>query len=79
MHTIADGIAVGKPGQLPFTIIKELVDDVVTVSEDALARALVVLLERNKLVVEPAGAVGVAAGRWRTVWKNMESIQRPPR
>ncbi|WP_313814332.1 threonine ammonia-lyase [Glutamicibacter sp.] len=61
VHTIADGIAVGKPGQLPFTIIKELVDDVVTVSEDALARALVVLLERNKLVVEPAGAVGVAA------------------
>ena len=61
VHTIADGIAVGKPGQLPFAIIKELVDDVVTVSEDALARALVVLLERNKLVVEPAGAVGVAA------------------
>ncbi|QEP06437.1 MULTISPECIES: threonine ammonia-lyase [Glutamicibacter] len=61
VHTIADGIAVGKPGQLPFTIIKELVDDVVTVSEDTLARALVVLLERNKLVVEPAGAVGVAA------------------
>ena len=61
VHTIADGIAVGKPGQLPFTIIKELVDDVVTVSEDALARALVVLLERNKRGVEPAGAVGVAA------------------
>ncbi|MGP5689293.1 threonine ammonia-lyase [Glutamicibacter ardleyensis] len=61
VHTIADGIAVGKPGQLPFAIIKELVDEVVTVSEDALAQALVVLLERNKLVVEPAGAVGVAA------------------
>ncbi len=61
VSTIADGIAVGRPGQIPFSIIKELVDDVVTVSEDALARALVFLLERTKLVVEPAGAVGVAA------------------
>lgn len=61
VNTIADGIAVGRPGQLPFQIVKALVDDVVTVSEDALAQALVVLLERNKLVVEPAGAVGVAA------------------
>jgi threonine dehydratase len=61
VSTIADGIAVGKPGQLPFSIIKELADDVVTVSEDALAQALIFLLERNKLVVEPAGAVGVAA------------------
>ncbi|GAA3701636.1 threonine ammonia-lyase [Zhihengliuella alba] len=61
VSTIADGIAVGTPGQLPFRIIKELVDDVVTVSEDSLAQALVFLLERSKLVVEPAGAVGVAA------------------
>jgi len=61
VSTIADGIAVGKPGQLPFSIIKELADDVVTVSEDSLAQALIFLLERNKLVVEPAGAVGVAA------------------
>lgn len=61
VRTIADGIAVGRPGQVPFQIIRELVDDVVTVSEDALARALVFLLERSKLVVEPAGAVGVAA------------------
>lgn len=61
VSTIADGIAVGRPGQLPFSIIRELVDDVVTVSEDALARALIFLLERAKLVVEPAGAVGVAA------------------
>jgi len=61
VRTIADGIAVGRPGQLPFQIIRELVDDVVTVSEDSLARALVFLLERSKLVVEPAGAVGVAA------------------
>lgn len=61
VSTIADGIAVGRPGQLPFTIIKDLADDVVTVSEDSLARALIFMLERNKLVVEPAGAVGVAA------------------
>ncbi|MCG2620622.1 threonine ammonia-lyase [Arthrobacter sp. I2-34] len=61
VSTMADGIAVGRPGQLPFAIIRELVDDVVTVSEDALARALIFLLERSKLVVEPAGAVGVAA------------------
>ncbi|GAB2851382.1 threonine ammonia-lyase [Microbacterium insulae] len=59
--TIADGIAVARPGDLPFSIIKDLVDDVVTVSEDDIARALLVLLERAKQVVEPAGAVGVAA------------------
>jgi threonine dehydratase len=61
VSTIADGIAVGKPGQIPFQIIRELVDGVVTVSEDAIANALVFLLERSKMVVEPAGVVGVAA------------------
>lgn len=59
--TIADGIAVGRPGQMPFDIIKELVDDVHTVSEDDIARALIFLMERNKFVVEPAGSVPVAA------------------
>jgi threonine dehydratase, medium form len=59
--TIADGIAVGRPGALNFEIVRELVDEVVTVSDDDTARALLVLLERAKLVVEPAGAVGVAA------------------
>ncbi|HWI32545.1 MAG TPA: threonine ammonia-lyase [Microbacterium sp.] len=59
--TIADGIAVARPGDLPFAMIRELVDDVVTVTEDDIARALLVLLERAKQVVEPAGAVGVAA------------------
>lgn len=59
--TIADGIAVARPGDLPFEIIRELVDEVVTVSDDDIARALLVLLERAKQVVEPAGAVGVAA------------------
>jgi threonine dehydratase len=59
--TIADGIAVGRPGALNFAIVRDAVDDVVTVGDDDTARALVVLLERAKLVVEPAGAVGVAA------------------
>ncbi len=59
--TIADGILVGRPGDVPFAIIKELVDEVVTVSDDDIARAILALLERAKVVVEPAGAVGVAA------------------
>lgn len=59
--TIADGIAVGRPGDEPFAVIRELVDEVVTVSDDDIARALLVLLERAKQVVEPAGAAGVAA------------------
>lgn len=59
--TIADGIAVFTPGTLTFDLVQQYVDDVVTVSEDDLARALVVLLERAKLVVEPAGAASVAA------------------
>ncbi len=60
-RTIADGIAVGRPGELTFEIVKEFVDHIVTVSDDEIAKALLVLLERSKLVVEPAGAVGVAA------------------
>jgi len=59
--TMADGIAVAKPGLLNFEIIRDAVDEIVTVSEDDMARALLVLLERAKLVVEPAGAVSVAA------------------
>jgi threonine dehydratase len=59
--TICDGISVGKPGALNFEIIKDTVDEVVTVSDDETARAILVLLERAKLVVEPSGAAGVAA------------------
>ena len=59
--TIADGIAVSKPGKLNFAIVQDTVDEVVTVEDDDIARAMLVLLERAKLVVEPAGAVGVAA------------------
>ena len=61
MNTMADGIAVGLPGAIPFAAIQEYVDEVITVSESAISRALVMLLERAKLVVEPAGAVAVAA------------------
>ena len=59
--TIADGIAVSKPGRVPFELIKKNIDKVVTVSENEIAEAILVLLERAKQVVEPAGAVGIAA------------------
>lgn len=61
MKTMADGIAVGRPGEVPFAAISRYVDEIRTVSEDAISRALLATLERAKLVVEPAGAVGVAA------------------
>jgi threonine dehydratase len=61
LPTIADGIAVARPGSLNFEIIRRTVDEVVTIEDDETAKAIVVLLERAKLVVEPAGAVGVAA------------------
>ncbi len=59
--TIADGIAVSKPGELNFDIIRHTVDEVVTVDDDETARAILMLMERAKMVVEPAGAVAVAA------------------
>jgi threonine ammonia-lyase medium form len=60
MATMADGIAVGCPGEVPYAIVRELVDSIETVSEDALSRAVLFLLERAKLLVEPAGAAAVA-------------------
>ncbi|MEU6989674.1 threonine ammonia-lyase [Streptomyces sp. NPDC046465] len=59
--TMADGIKVGRPGDVPFQLFEEFVDDVVTVSEDELSSALLLCLERAKMVVEPAGASPVAA------------------
>ncbi|MET9147701.1 threonine ammonia-lyase [Streptomyces sp. NPDC004042] len=59
--TMADGIRVGRPGDVPFEIVSELVDEVRTVGEDQLSAALLLCLERAKLVVEPAGASPVAA------------------
>jgi threonine dehydratase len=60
-QTIADGIAVKRPGQLTLELVKRWVDDMVVVPEDDVAEAMVLLMERAKLVVEGAGAVGVAA------------------
>jgi len=61
MTTMADGIAVGLPGELTFAAVRDHCDEILTVSEESISRALLALLERAKLVVEPAGAVGVAA------------------
>ena len=61
MATMADGIAVGRPGDLPFGLVRNVVDEVVTVSEAAISKALLLCLERAKQVVEPAGAAAVAA------------------
>ncbi|MCH1868158.1 threonine ammonia-lyase [Nocardioides sp. CFH 31398] len=61
MSTMADGIAVGRPGDVPFAAVREHVDEIVTVSEEMMSRALLALLERAKMVVEPAGAAAVAA------------------
>ncbi len=61
LQTMADGIAVGRPGDVPFAIIHDLADGIRTVSEESLSRSLLLLLERAKLVVEPAGAAAVAA------------------
>jgi threonine dehydratase len=60
-YTIADGIAVKKPGELTMSILHEVLDDIVSVNDEQISEALVLLLERTKLVVEGAGAVSVAA------------------
>jgi threonine dehydratase len=59
--TIADGIAVQRPGDVTFPLVQQFVDEVVEVTEDEICRAVVVLLERSKLMVEGAGAAGLAA------------------
>jgi len=60
-YTIADGIAVKQPGALTSTILPDVLDGMITVSDEEISEAIVLLLERSKLVVEGAGAVGVAA------------------
>jgi threonine dehydratase len=59
--TIADGIAVKRPGELTFSLIQRLVDDVILVDDEEIIAAVLLLMERNKLLVEGAGAAGVAA------------------
>ncbi len=58
--TIADGIAVKIPGELTFEIVKNLIDDIVLVDDNEITKAMFLLMERMKFVVEPAGAVGLA-------------------
>ena len=61
LKTMADGIAVGLPGEITFAAVRDHVDDIITVSEEAMSRALLALVERAKMIVEPAGAAAVAA------------------
>lgn len=61
MTTMADGIAVPRPGDVPFALVQQFVDQIVTVSEEEISRAVLTTLERTKLLVEPAGAAAVAA------------------
>ncbi|WP_311171417.1 threonine ammonia-lyase [Halobellus ordinarius] len=61
VNTIADGIATRKVGERPFAVIRERVDEVVTVTDEEIAVALTYLLERSKTLVEGAGAVSMAA------------------
>ena len=60
-YTIADGIAVKYPGEMTMRILDELLDELVVVGDEEISEAIALLLERSKLVVEGAGAVGVAA------------------
>lgn len=61
VSTIADGIAVKKPGDLTFQMVKEYVDDIALVTEDEIAAAILALIEKQKMIAEGAGAVSVAA------------------
>ena len=61
VSTIADGIAVKQPGENTFSIVREYVDDIVLVSEDEVASAILALIEKNKMIAEGAGAAAVAA------------------
>ena len=67
VSTIADGIAVKEPGANTFELVKKYVDEVVTVSDEETAAAILSLIERNKLVAEGAGAVAVAAAMFNKV------------
>jgi threonine dehydratase len=59
--TLADGIAVGRIGEIPFSILRQMVDEVVTVGEEEIASAILMLMERKRLVAEGAGAAPLAA------------------
>ena len=61
VSTIADGIAVKKPGELTYQLIKDYVDDIATVTDDEISSAILALIEKQKMIAEGAGAVSVAA------------------
>lgn len=67
VRTIADGIAVKKPGSLTFDLVSKYVDDIVSVSDDEISAAILALMEQHKLVTEGAGAVAVAAAMFGKV------------
>lgn len=67
VSTIADGIAVKKPGDLTFELVQKYVDDIVTVTEDEIATAILALIEQQKLIAEGAGASAVAAAMFNKV------------
>ncbi len=67
VSTIADGIAVKKPGDLTFDMVSKYVDGVITVTEDEIATAILALIEQQKMVAEGAGAVSVAAAMFNKV------------
>ncbi len=67
VSTIADGIAVKKPGSLTYEICEKYVDEIVTVSDDEISAAILALMEQHKLVTEGAGAVAVAAAMFHKV------------
>ena len=59
-YTIADGISIKSPGNITFEIIKEYIDDIVLIDDDSIVKTMFLLMERSKLVVEPAGAASLA-------------------
>lgn len=67
VSTIADGIAVKEPGENTFNYVREYVDEIVTVSEDEIATAILTLIEQHKMIAEGAGAVSVAAAMFDKV------------
>ncbi|MCK5128918.1 MAG: threonine ammonia-lyase [Clostridiales bacterium] len=61
IKTLAEGVAVQKPGNIPFEIVKEYVDDIITVNEEDISEAVLLLMEQDKIVAEAAGALSLAA------------------
>lgn len=72
--TIADGIAVKRPGDLTYALARKYIDDIVTVEEDEISRAMVLLLERCKLVAEGAAAAGIAAAIFKKIPNHLGNV-----